>query len=114
MVDSDKPRTIDLMRFILSYASNPMMNGAATFSNQELVASSVRNLISEFVKLSSTNFGTKCGNPSQNQFTGVYGQSSRFRGQNIEMKRGDWICPRQALFFPSTNFQMVTSNKNNS
>lgn len=87
------------MRFILSYASNPMMDDAANFSSQELIASSVRNLISELVKLSSTASGTKFSNPIQNQFTGRYGQSSRFRGQNIEMKRGDWICPRQVLLF---------------
>ncbi|KAK4759028.1 hypothetical protein SAY87_020329 [Trapa incisa] len=92
--DSGKPRTIDLMRFILSYASNPLANDAANFSSQEPVVSSVRNLISEFVKLSSIDFDIKFGNPSQNQFSDTNDQSSRPRRQNFEMKRGDWICPR--------------------
>ncbi|PKI58899.1 zinc finger protein VAR3, chloroplastic [Punica granatum] len=94
VADSDKAQTVDLMRFILSYASNPVIQDAASFSNQELVASSVRNLIKELVKLSSTSSGPKFTEPVQNQFAGRYGQAPRSRGQNIEMKRGDWICPR--------------------
>lgn len=85
------------MRLLLSCVNNlsaPVDTNSVY--HRELVESSVRNLLSEMAKLSnfnimpeSTNFGSV-----QSQFPDRYGQVPRTFGQQIEMRRGDWICPR--------------------
>ncbi|KAF4371024.1 hypothetical protein G4B88_002953 [Cannabis sativa] len=95
VLDMDKVSTVDLMKFILSYASNFVSSSESNnFYNRELVEPSIRNLLRELTKLcttipDSTSFGSV-----QSQFAGNNGQSRRPFGQNIEMKRGDWICSR--------------------
>ncbi|KAJ9185726.1 hypothetical protein P3X46_005323 [Hevea brasiliensis] len=91
--NTDRAHTIDLMRFLLSYASSLVSFEKNNIPNRELVESSVRNLLSELAQLSYA----PASNPSvsvQNQFPDRYGQAPSPPGQNIEMKRGDWICPR--------------------
>lgn len=90
----EKPNLVDLTRFLLSYLSNLSPPDTDSLWNKELVESSVRNLISELAKLS-------CGVPESNYsgsvqtpFPNRNGQTLRSFGQNIEMKRGDWYCPR--------------------
>ena len=83
------------MRFLLSYASN----GAATLErnnlyNRELVESSVRHLLGELAKLSDSPPVSNYSGYEQTQLSDRYGQMSRSFGQNVEMKRGDWICAR--------------------
>ncbi|KAL2464296.1 Zinc finger protein VAR3 [Forsythia ovata] len=94
VLESDKASMVDLMKYILSYASNPSLSSERNgLYSKELVESSVRNLLHELGKLS-------CGPPkmsmpaSEEQFSGGYGQTSGPHRQNIEMKRGDWICPK--------------------
>lgn len=95
VLDTDKALTVDLMKFILSYASNPSVSSERNnFDDEELVESSVRSLLSELAKLSysiseSNSFGTV-----QNQSPDRFGQTLTPVGQTVEMKRGDWICPR--------------------
>ncbi|XP_030477202.2 zinc finger protein VAR3, chloroplastic [Syzygium oleosum] len=91
-VDGNKAQTIDLMRFILSYACSPLTPEKSYFSNQIFIAS-VRNLLQEMANLSHTPPSNFAGS-LESQFSGGYGQVPRPRGPNIEMKRGDWICPR--------------------
>lgn len=92
-MESEKAHTVDLMRFLLSYVGNPThFSGRNDSYNRELVESSVRNLLKELAEMS-------CGiqDPSgsvQKYFPDRYGQTQRPLGQNIEMKRGDWICSR--------------------
>ncbi|CAA0839418.1 Zinc finger protein VAR3- chloroplastic [Striga hermonthica] len=82
----DKANTIDLMKYILSYASNPTVSSERKgLYSKELVYSSVRKLLHEL--------GTVCsGVPTG--YTPVSRQTQKPYGQNIEMKRGDWICPK--------------------
>lgn len=92
--DFDEANTVDLMKFLLSYASDLAASlESNNLYNRELVESSVRNLLGELAKLS---YGTPVSNFSsvQNEFPDRYGQMPRTSGQNIQMKRGDWICPR--------------------
>ena len=94
MLDTDKVQTVDLMRFILSYASKPIFPSESNNNNRELVESSVRNLLSELAKLcycapESHSFGS-----GQSQFPDRNVQTLRPLGPKIEMKRGDWICAR--------------------
>ncbi|XP_030453073.2 zinc finger protein VAR3, chloroplastic-like [Syzygium oleosum] len=93
IVDGDKAQTIDLMRYILSYACSPTIPGKSDFGNQNIIAS-VRNLLQEMVNPSHTAPPLNFAGSRENQFSGGYGQIPRPRGPNIEMKRGDWICPR--------------------
>ncbi|GER27824.1 zinc finger (Ran-binding) family protein [Striga asiatica] len=82
----DKATTIDLMKYILSYASNPTVSSESKgLYSKELVYSSVRKLLHEL--------GTVCsGVPTG--YIPVSRQTQKPYGQNIEMKRGDWICPK--------------------
>lgn len=92
MLDIDKVSTVDLMRFILSYASNLFFPSESNIYNRELVESSIRNLLRELAKLCSTVPDSNSFGSVQSQFADSNGQ--RPFGQKIEMKRGDWICPR--------------------
>ncbi|XP_038992631.1 zinc finger protein VAR3, chloroplastic-like [Hibiscus syriacus] len=89
VADVDKANTVDLMRFLLSYASNVTSSlDRTSLYNTELVESSVRHLLGELAKLSDS---LPVSNYSEHEKNG---QMARSFGPNIEMKRGDWICPR--------------------
>lgn len=94
-MESDKAQTVDLMKYLLSYASNPAVSSEKGSLDQgELVESSVRILFDELARLS---YGALSSEPSasvQHQILDSYGQTTRPIGRKIEMKRGDWICPR--------------------
>ncbi|GMI94258.1 VARIEGATED 3, Organelle Zinc finger 1 [Hibiscus trionum] len=89
VADGDKANTFDLMRFLLSYASNVTFSSDRTsLYNTELVESSVRHLLGELAKLSQSQPVSNYSEHDPNR------QMARSFGPNIEMKRGDWICPR--------------------
>lgn len=106
--ESDKAQTVDLMKYLLSYASNPTVSSERSNLYQgQLVESSVRNLLSE---LSRLGCGVPAPEPSvsvQHQFPDGYGQTPRPLGQKIEMKRGDWICPRCSFMNFARNFKCL-------
>ncbi|KAK9951527.1 hypothetical protein M0R45_006965 [Rubus argutus] len=110
--DTDKAQTVDLMRFILSYASNPVFSSEQNnFYNRELVESSVRNLLREIAKLcynapESNSFGAV-----QNQSPDIHGETSRPFGKTIEMKRGDWICSRCNFMNFAKNMKCLECNE---
>ncbi|XP_011079114.1 zinc finger protein VAR3, chloroplastic isoform X2 [Sesamum indicum] len=92
VAEFDKANTVDLMKYIISYASNPTVSFERNgLYSRELVDSSVRYLLHELVAVSS---GAQTGYmpASDNQFSDRDGQTRKPFGQNIEMKRGDWIC----------------------
>ncbi|XP_027350142.1 zinc finger protein VAR3, chloroplastic isoform X2 [Abrus precatorius] len=94
VIDTDRANTVDLMKFMLSYASIPFVSSERnTLCNTDLVESSVRNLFAELFKLSYSAPGPNSFDSVQTQTTGTFGQAKP-PGQKIEMKRGDWICPR--------------------
>ncbi|XP_057767329.1 zinc finger protein VAR3, chloroplastic-like isoform X2 [Salvia miltiorrhiza] len=94
VAEVDKARLTDLMKYIISYASNPTASSERNgLYSRELVDSSVRNLLHEMV--------TVCGGAptgympaSGHQFSGSDRHVPNPNGQNIEMKRGDWICQK--------------------
>ncbi|CAK7341615.1 unnamed protein product [Dovyalis caffra] len=92
--NTDKARTLDLMKFLLSYASILVSSEKTNLLNAQLVESSVRSLFTELTQLGYNAVETTLSGSFQNQFPDRYGQTPRPRGQNIEMKRGDWICSR--------------------
>ncbi|XP_061372517.1 zinc finger protein VAR3, chloroplastic [Gastrolobium bilobum] len=93
VLDTDRANMVDLMKFMLSYAINPLVSSERnSLNNRDLVESSVRNLFGELFKLSYNAPGPNSSS-MQSQMPGRFGQKMPPR-QNIEMKRGDWICPR--------------------
>ncbi|KAI3755894.1 hypothetical protein L1987_55703 [Smallanthus sonchifolius] len=74
---SDEATSVDLMKYILSYASNPERN------IKEATESSVRSMLQEISNLINR------GRASEQ-----YEQMPRNLGPNITMKRGDWICTK--------------------
>lgn len=94
-MDTDIAHTVDLMKFILSYASTQSVTSERNnFDNVELVESSVRTLLSEFAKFSYSTSESNSFGSLQNHSPDGFGQTSRPVGQKVEMKRGDWICQR--------------------
>ncbi|RDX75386.1 Zinc finger protein VAR3, chloroplastic, partial [Mucuna pruriens] len=94
VLDTDRANTVDLMKFLLSYASNPFVSSEGnSFNRRDLVESSVRNLFGELFKLSYSAPGPNSFDSVQNQMDGRFGQKKP-PVQKIEMKRGDWVCPR--------------------
>ncbi|KAL0316652.1 UNVERIFIED_CONTAM: Zinc finger protein VAR3, chloroplastic [Sesamum radiatum] len=94
VAEFDKANTVDLMKYIISYANNPTVSSERNgLYSRELVDLSVRNLLHELVAVSS---GAQTGYipASGNQFSDRDGQTRKPFGQNIEMKRGDWICQK--------------------
>ncbi|KAL9684636.1 hypothetical protein QQ045_022077 [Rhodiola kirilowii] len=91
----DKATLVDLMKFLLSYANiRPASSASVYHSSDQIVVSSVRNLLSE---LASFSYGAKkLDSPSsmQNCYSDRHGQAPRPQRRQIEMKAGDWICPR--------------------
>ncbi|MCL7040147.1 hypothetical protein MKW94_028074 [Papaver nudicaule] len=86
---------VDLMRFILSYACHSPTASVDKYSNnRELVESSVRRLLGELSDASKKARDVDLSGSMPNQFRDNYGQKNRPLRQNIEMKRGDWICSR--------------------
>ncbi|XVE62473.1 hypothetical protein DITRI_Ditri06bG0120700 [Diplodiscus trichospermus] len=96
VADVDKANMVDLMRYLLSYASNATASlERSNLYNIELVESSVRGLLGELAKLSDNPAVSSYSGYEQTQLADrSYGQMPRSFGQNFEMKRGDWICPR--------------------
>uniref|UniRef100_A0A7N0VHF8 RanBP2-type domain-containing protein n=1 Tax=Kalanchoe fedtschenkoi TaxID=63787 RepID=A0A7N0VHF8_KALFE len=95
VVELDKATLADLMKYLLSYANmRPVSSADGYHSNEQTVGSSVRNLLSELANLSFGARDTNTPGSMQNQYPNSYGQAPRPRGQQIEMKKGDWICPK--------------------
>ncbi|XP_057949919.1 zinc finger protein VAR3, chloroplastic [Malania oleifera] len=95
VMESNMAETVDLMRFLLSYASNPSasLEGNNLYASN-LVKSSVRNLLSNLAQVIRGPLESDLSASAEKQFPYRYGQTSTLLRQNIEMKRGDWICPR--------------------
>ncbi|KAJ8763208.1 hypothetical protein K2173_025593 [Erythroxylum novogranatense] len=104
--DSDRAQTVDLMRFILSYAST-FFSSENSPQNRDTVDSSIRNLLRELVQLSYNAPNSSLPRSLQNQFPDRFAHTPRsFRG-NMEMKRGDWICPRCNFMNFARNFKCL-------
>lgn len=88
-LDSEVAQTVDIMRYLVSYACSIHATSDANFlRNRDLVYGSTRTLLAELVNL-------VVGSPGSGLNEAVRGHSvMRQGGQNVQMKRGDWICPK--------------------
>lgn len=98
-------RTVDIVRILLFYALDPLViSGGDKPAGRELVDLSVKKLFSELIKLSETAPDPSLPKPPskpaskpapkrvhrKEQINFVEDQLL----QDIEMKRGDWMCPK--------------------
>lgn len=98
VLESGKAEMVDLMKYLLSYASNPSVSSERNnLYSRDHIESSVRNLLSDLTEMSSRAPMSNLSAPEQYQVSEVHRQTPRPLGQNIEMKRGDWICPKYVI-----------------
>ncbi|XP_042456546.1 zinc finger protein VAR3, chloroplastic-like isoform X2 [Zingiber officinale] len=97
-VDGEGPRTVDVVRILLSYALNPKQFCVSDSSHvKEHMQKSSRSLLFEPIKLSDTPIDLSITKPvvklptPNETFPKLDGNQNR--ASNIEMKRGDWLCP---------------------
>ncbi|WOL11898.1 zinc finger protein VAR3, chloroplastic [Canna indica] len=96
--EDEGPRTVDVVRILLTYAINPKhLAGGESSLVQEHVQTSARNLLSELVKLSDCAIDPSIPKPviqppNQDKLSQKV-TAKHSRASNIEMKRGDWLCP---------------------
>ncbi|KAI7735464.1 hypothetical protein M8C21_017822 [Ambrosia artemisiifolia] len=89
-------RTVDIVRVLLNYALDPAVDSDKKTSGAEVVEASAKKLLVELTKLSDTKVDPELQKPVVT--VGRKAQSSkvmeRDSSRNVEMKRGDWLCPR--------------------
>ncbi|XP_022725908.1 zinc finger protein VAR3, chloroplastic-like [Durio zibethinus] len=104
-------RTVDIVRILLSYALDPLVIlGGEKPPGRERIDASARTLLSDLTKLSETSCDAELPMPAakappQKEKT-VSGNDDR-EFKNVEMKRGDWMCPKCNFLNFSKNLQCL-------
>lgn len=91
-------RTVDIVRILLFYATDPLVfSGGQKPPGRDLVESSARELLSQLVELSETPPDPELPKPAT-KARPAEKRSIHFvednLSQDVEMKRGDWMCPK--------------------
>uniref|UniRef100_A0A5B6ZYQ0 Putative Zinc finger family protein isoform 1 n=1 Tax=Davidia involucrata TaxID=16924 RepID=A0A5B6ZYQ0_DAVIN len=89
-------RTVDIVRILLFYALDPLViSGGVKPPGRELVEISARNLLVDLIRLSETSLDPALPKPA-GKASNKKEQSQEFMddkfSQDVEMKRGDWMC----------------------
>lgn len=101
----DEARTIDIMRMLLTLGFDPI-NGSSVLNKpllkQKSVKAVVRKLLHEVVKLSSVPIDPNLPPPVIKKPPPKVKQppptpKRRVGRDDVEMKRGDWLCPKYVL-----------------
>lgn len=90
VLESDKPSTVDLVEYLLSYV-HVAIGFSENIQIHSRVESSVKKLFSELAKSKESPMESVA--TVQKQFSERYGQAPISLQKNVEMKKGDWICP---------------------
>ncbi|KAM6592420.1 hypothetical protein CsatA_000123 [Cannabis sativa] len=89
-------RTVDIVRILLFYALDPIViSGGEKPVGRELVESSARKLLLELLELSETPVDPSLPQPAAKvpkKKEQVSSLTDDDLSNNVEMKRGDWIC----------------------
>ncbi|KAI3673825.1 hypothetical protein L6452_39955 [Arctium lappa] len=106
--ESNDVTTVDLMKYILSYASNPIIYPERNI--REATESSARNLLREMANFSCK--GAALSLPDIEKFNGAIRagddeQTPRNLEPSNKMKRGDWICPECSFMNSAKNTECV-------
>ncbi|KAL6616269.1 hypothetical protein ACP70R_038539 [Stipagrostis hirtigluma subsp. patula] len=109
VIVSEKAETVDIVRYLLSYAYS---SSECYSEDKELTDSAVRNILAKLESFSGLSQSSvfvesalRQNSSSQNE------RFSRPPGQNIEMKRGDWICPRCSFMNFARNVRCLECNE---
>lgn len=89
-------RTVDIVRILLLYALDPLVtSGGVKTSEREVIEASAKKLLCELIELSETPIDPASSRPAVkvvSQKKQTVGSLYHDNSQNVEMKRGDWIC----------------------
>ncbi|XP_015688326.1 zinc finger protein VAR3, chloroplastic [Oryza brachyantha] len=109
VTQSERAETIDIVRYLLSYAYG---SPDSCSKDKELTDTAVRNILAEFVSFSGFPQTSSYVESTTGQNTlGQHERFSRPPGQNIEMKRGDWICTRCSFMNFARNVRCLECNE---
>ncbi|KAF8378609.1 hypothetical protein HHK36_029957 [Tetracentron sinense] len=104
-------RTVDIVRILLMYALDPLvLSGGEKPHGRENVEASARKLFSELIELSDTSPDLALPKPAtkppcrKEQSESVMDQDQY---QNVEMKRGDWMCSKCNFMNFARNIQCL-------
>ncbi|CAL5445278.1 unnamed protein product [Camellia sinensis] len=94
-------RTVDVVRILLFYALDPLViSGGEMPPGRALVEASARNLLSDLIVLSETSpnhtlpkAAVQASHKKERSLNFINDEFST----DVEMKRGDWMCPKKKL-----------------
>ncbi|XP_071733088.1 uncharacterized protein [Rutidosis leptorrhynchoides] len=91
-------RTVDIVRILLSYALDPIVVSNKNPSVADVIESSAKKLLLELTELSDTKINPELQKPAavvaRKEQSKSYQFVERYPSRNVEMKRGDWMCPK--------------------
>ncbi|XP_076924831.1 uncharacterized protein LOC143587416 [Bidens hawaiensis] len=89
-------RTVDIVRILLNYALDPVVDLDKKPLDAEVVEASAKKLLLELTELSDTRVDPELPKPAATvaRKTQSFEFSERDSTRNVEMKRGDWMCPK--------------------
>ncbi|GAB2219923.1 hypothetical protein Drorol1_Dr00007563 [Drosera rotundifolia] len=109
--------TVDIMRILLTYAVDPsVLSSGMTAPVRDLRESCTRRLIQEMTELSESTFdATQL--PEQSAVKTPTRQTVKKvklpddKGSHVDMKRGDWMCPKCDFLNFARNIQCLKCNE---
>ncbi|XP_008674907.1 zinc finger protein VAR3, chloroplastic isoform X2 [Zea mays] len=109
VIVSDRAETVDIVRYLLSYTYGSSVSDS---EHKKLIDSAVRNIMAELVSFSGLSQSSTFEESTPNQIcSSQLERFSRPPGQNIEMKRGDWICTRCSFMNFARNVRCLECNE---
>lgn len=109
VIVSERAKTVDIVRYLLSYTYG---SSDSYSEDKELTDSAVRNIMAELVSFSGLSQSSTFAESTPNQScSSQHERFSRPLGQNIEMKRGDWICTRCSFMNFARNVRCLECNE---
>ncbi|XVF09457.1 hypothetical protein REPUB_Repub07fG0094300 [Reevesia pubescens] len=109
-------RTVDIVRVLLSYALDPLViSRGVKPPGRECIDVSARNLLSDLTKLSETSQVAEPPTPAAAKAPPrkkkIFSGNDDGEFENVEMKRGDWMCPKCNFLNFSKNLQCLKCNE---
>ncbi|KAG6494281.1 zinc finger protein VAR3, chloroplastic-like [Zingiber officinale] len=110
--DSEVAQTVDIMRYLVSFAcSIHATSDANSLRNRDLVCESTQTLLAELVNLVVRGPGSGLNEAVDGHNVMRHDQFPRPTGQNVQMKRGDWICPKCTFMNFARNVRCLECNE---
>lgn len=102
-------RTVDIVRILLFYALDPLVvSDGEKLPRRALVEASARNLLSELTLLGETSPDPALPKPAAQASPQKKRSLSFMEDKDVEMKRGDWMCPNCNFVNFAKNLRCLT------